>query len=290
MRTLQVIRFQLLISILAVLSTSACSVGQGEGAALGELFILGCSGKGDYCHGDLCGSALDPVPFNLSPSFFAGEPINDMRLGTKGTPILTNRVLLRLQRSGVQLDLNDVVIFDITDSYEVARCVRGRKTLSPSGTVLPDWDEKNCYRASDTGPARVRLHVDAIARGVLCPWATCSAQPVALASAVRADQLGSTQSIPANGEWESWIEFEEFGKASEADMVDPLLRTPISPQFHISLGERVRAARFKMLLLDQHLVTAVQDRLPIPPPAIGGTLEGAFDFELARGQGAQTFP
>ena len=27
-----------------------------------------------------------------------------------------------------------------------------------------------------------------------------------------------------------------------------------------------------------------------PMPVIGGTLEGNFDFDLARGQGAQTFP
>jgi hypothetical protein len=289
-RTLQVTLFQVLIGILAALSSNACSVGQGQGSAVGELFVLGCSGKGDYCQGDVCGTAINPVPFNLSPSFFAGEPINDIRLGIKGTEILTNRVLLRLQRSGVQLDLNDVLTFDFTNSYEVARCVRGRKFVGAGGVVLPDWDEANCYRASDSGPARVRLHVDGVASSALCPWTTCSAQPVAQASAISANQLGTAQSIPPNGEWESWVELEEFGKASEAEILDPLLRTPVHPQFHISLGERVRALRFKMLLVDQHIITAVQDRLPIPAPVIGGKLEGAFDFELKRGQGAQTFP
>jgi hypothetical protein len=107
---------------------------------------------------------------------------------------------------------------------------------------------------------------------------------------VSADQLGASQPTPPKGEWESWIELEEFGKARETAMVDPLLRTPVNPQFHISLGERVHAVRFKMLLIDQHIITAVQDRLPIPVPVIGGKLEGSFNFELARGQGAQTFP
>lgn len=290
MRALRLSLSNVFVGILPVLFSNACTAGEGTGKAAGELFVLGCSSKGDYCERDVCGSALAPVPFNLSPSFFAGEPINDLRLGAKGNEILTNRVILRLQRSGVQLDLNDVLTFDIVNSYEVARCVRGRKVYGPGGNVLNDWDESNCFRASDSGPARVRLHIDGIVSGALCPWRTCSAQPVALASAVSAHQLGASQPTPPKGEWESWIELEEFGKARETAMVDPLLRTPVNPQFHISLGERVHAVRFKMLLIDQHIITAVQDRLPIPVPVIGGKLEGSFNFELARGQGAQTFP
>jgi hypothetical protein len=272
------------------LGATGCTVGQGNGAAKGELFVLGCSSSGDYCSDGVCGTEATLAPFDLKPGFFAGEPINDPRLGQKGTLVPANRLVIRLQRSGVQQDRNDVLTFDIPDSYEVARCVRGRKFVDGTGALVPDWDPQVCERADDAGPARLRIHPDAKVHASLSPWSTCASGIVAKASAqtladLRADPTGS-QPKP----WESWIDLQEFGDAGERDTADPQMRKPIDRQFHVRLGQRVQATAFQLLLLDAHLLWAIDEGEPVPPPIVGGTLAGYFDFDLARGQGAQTFP
>jgi hypothetical protein len=42
---------------------------------------------------------------------------------------------------------------------------------------------------------------------------------------------------------------------------------------------------------DDRVLTAIKLMVnPPPDPTIGGTMAGNFDFNLQRGQGAQTFP
>jgi len=267
-----------------------CTVGQGNGSVAGELFVLGCTRGGDYCSGGLCGTEASPAPFDLKPGFFAGEPIDDPRLGQQGTLIPSNRLLIRLQRSGVQQDLNDVLTFDIPDSYEVARCLRGRKVRDGSGAILPDWDPSVCERPNDAGPARVRIHPDAKIHASLSPWSTCSSNIVAMASAQTLANLRVDPTGAQPNPWESWIDLQEFGEAAENATADPLLRKPIDRQFRIRLGQRVQATAFQLLLLDSHVLSAIEEAEPLPPPIVGGFLTGYFDFDLARGQGAQTIP
>jgi len=91
---------------------------------------------------------------------------------------MSNRLTIRLQRSGKQIEQNDVLTFDVVSSYEVARCVRGRVD---STTGQNDWDEANCYRASDTGPGRMRVQFDSPVRRRSHTRATCTANLVASA-------------------------------------------------------------------------------------------------------------
>lgn len=279
---------------LLVLGLGGCSIGKGVGAASGSLYEYGCDDAGDYCAptGE-CGTQSSPAPYDLKPRYFAGEPIDDLRQYKPGSGIMNNRVVIRLQRSGKQIELNDVLTFDIDSSYEVARCVRGR--VDPD-TGLPDWDPADCYRASDTGPGRVRVQYDADVHAALTLHATCTANVVAsaISAPVPLSYAADPPPVVVNGAWDSWVELQEFGRAAQADRA-PTEREPVSGKFRIDYGERVYATSFFLTLIDDHVVSAAINNRPKPDPQMGATLggdptTGRFDFDVQRGQGAQFFP
>jgi hypothetical protein len=281
-------------AILGISSQIGCSVGKGVGAASGTLYEYGCSKDGDYSSPPgVRGTATAPVPYDLRPSFFAGEPIDDLRQLNPGSAIMNNRLTIRLQRSGKQIEQNDVLTFDVTTSYEVARCVRGR--VDP-GTGLNDWDEANCFRASDTGPGRMRVQFDSPVRVGLVLKATCTANLVASAvsAPVPLNYSATPNPVVTDGSWTSWVEFQEFGSASQSGIA-PNLREPVGNTFRVELGQRIYATSFALTLVDDAVVNAAMKDLPRPASRIGGTLggdptTGRFDFDLERGQGAQFFP
>lgn len=274
-----------------------CNVGKGVGAASGVIFELGCDRNGDYCASATeCGTEQNPVPYDLQPSFFAGEPIDDLRESSSGSGIMNNRITIRLQRSGKQIELNDVLTFDVSSSYEVARCVRGRVD---SATGAPDWDTTNCYRATDNGPGRMRIQFDSQVHASLALMSTCTASLVgeAVSQPVpvwpQTYETATTTTV-SNGAWDSWVEFQEFGSASQNDLV-PSARDAVGGKFRIGLGDRIYASSFFLTLVDSKVVNAAVNDLQAPQSQIGGTLggdptTGRFDFDLQRGQGAQFFP
>ena len=276
--------------LLVALTLSGCGVGKGAGAADGKLFVLNCSGSGDYCdRAGVCGTPSAPADYSLGPGFFAGEPIDDLTQYSGGTQSRMNRITIRLQRSGKQVESNDVLYFDVVNSYEVARCVRGREVPIAGQPNQHDYDDRYCFRASPTGPGRVRISVvGGVLHSTLNPRMTCT-RPVA----ATADDVFPEDSVVQtvdNGAWESWIEFAEFGSAAQNDRPDPTSRMPVSPTFRIDLDQRLYASGFSLTLQDQKVVTAQREIRPLPNPDIGGSLTGWFDFSLKRGQGAQIFP
>jgi hypothetical protein len=294
---------------LTTLGLAACTVGEGVGVAKGELFELGCSKSGDYyCvpsdsvdggsvdggSAVVCATAKNPQPYDLQPSFFAGEPIDDLRDHTSGSEIMSNRLIIRLQRSGKQIEQNDVLTFDIVNSYEVARCVRGHVDKN---TGANDWDTTNCFRASDTGPGRLRVQYDSVVHGDLSLKSTCTANLVATAistSPFPPEYATTPPPTVLDGSWSSWVEFKDFGSAAQTDKA-PRDRSGVDPKFHVVFGERIQASAFSLTLTDSNIVNAVVNDLPPPAAEIGGTLggdatTGRFDFDLERGQGAQFFP
>ena len=273
----------------------ACTVGQGVGAASGHIYAYGCSKKsGDYCSPEgICGTATSPAAFDLNPSYFAGEPINDLRQKEPGSEIRANRLIIRLQHSGKQIELNDVLTFDVVSSYEVARCVRGR--VDPV-TGENDWDEANCHRASDNGPGRLRVQYDSDVNASLVLKATCTANLIANAVSAPVPLSYDTATKPAvtDGSWDSWVDLQEFGTAAQADR-QPRDRDPVGRTFLVDFGERIYASTFFLTLADSSAVYAAIRALPKPDAQIGGTLGGSpttgrFDFDLRRGQAAQFFP
>ena len=279
----------------AALGLGACSLGKGVGAASGTIYEYGCStSSGDYCSpSGVCGTAASPAPYDLRPSYFAGEPIDDLREYSPSSAIMSNRLTIRLQRSGKQIELNDVLTFDVSSSYELARCVRGRVDATSGGN---DWDEVNCFRASDSGPGRMRVQYDSDVHAALTLKATCTANLVGSAISGPVPLSYATAAVPAvaNGNWDSWVEFQEFGSAAQSDK-QPRERDAVGPKFRVELGERIYATSFSLTLVDDAIVTAAIQSRPRPDSQIGGSLggdssTGRFDFDLQRGQGAQFFP
>jgi hypothetical protein len=279
----------------ALAACTGCTVGQGTGQASGRLYALNCSPKGDYCDSTgYCGVPTAPAAYDLAPSFFAGEPIENLNRDLNGNEWVgsasrVNRVTIRLQRSGRQIENNDTLFVDVLDSYEVARCVRGREVVAADGSRQHDYDDRYCYRASSTGPARIRISVvKGIAHASLSPRDTCSRPAVATADD---DFTPGVDAEPvAGGAYRSWVEFKDFGSAAQDDVADPTARTPINPEFKIGLNQRLNATAFSLDLVDQKVETARIALQTPPDPDIGGALTGMFDFDLARGQGAQMFP
>jgi hypothetical protein len=119
-----------------------------------------------------------------------------------------------------------------------------------------------------------------------------------VASAVSAPVPVSYRATPkpvvTDGNWDSWVEFQEFGSAAQANTT-PQERTAIDGKFRVELGDRIYATSFALTLVDDQVVTAAIKNLPKPAASIGATLggdptTGRFDFDLERGQGAQFFP
>ncbi len=251
----------------AVLLLGGCTVGEGTGDATGSIFVLSCK------NGDDLGTEETPVPYRLDPRFFAGEPINDVSLAS----IKQNRLIIRMQTTGRRREVNDVLRFDVTNSYEVARCVRGRVVNGK-----PDYQTNEC--AWDAEGPRMRVGSDAIIRANLTLGVTCPERPIA------ATAVSKTRMPPDAQAWESWIELLDFGAAKVDAAVPPEQRETTDRGFRVDFNQRLRAKAFALTLEDDRRVSARKRGDPIPGPEIGGQLGGFFDFDLERGQGAQTFP
>lgn len=262
-----------------------CTVGAGSGQADGSLFILDCNDSGNY------GIPGREQPYQLKPKFFAGEPIEDIRRDV--APL--NRVILRAQRDGARAESNDSLYIDITNSFEVARCVRGRVVAGQ-----PDYDVRACSWAS--GVPRIRVGRKDYVRATLTPFKTCdkgerpgnhaNVLGVAVSRVLDVSVPGGAPIVDAQPaeQWLSWVELTAFGDAEQPDKVDPSTRDPIGRDFKVEFGSRVHVSAFHLQIDDERVWFAVERFDPLPMPSIGGTLDGFIDFDLERGRAAQTFP
>ena len=248
-----------------------CTVGSGVGTATGDLYVFSCSCSTFNCtkSTDL-GSPTMPAAFDLAPRFFAGEPIDDISRSS----IASNRLVIRMSRTGNRPEINDTLAFDVQSAYEIARCVRGR--INADGT--PDWDTSGwCDWTGGQGgnaqAARPRIMVG--------PLMTIHASLSLLYTCSLANTVG-------NGVGASWIEFQDFGIAAQPDL-PPAMRDVVDGGFKVDFGSRLRAT-FNLVLDDEQRIIAKQEMEPIPAAQITGQMSGAFDFDLERGRAAQLFP
>jgi hypothetical protein len=257
-----------------------CAVGAGDGEAKGPMFIEGC---GDYK------SEMPLAVFDLNPSFFAGEPVEDIRESAS-----KNRLSIRLQRFGGGFEVNDVLQFDIVNSYEVARCVRGRQTMDPAtGMMVPDYRTDICFWPKPQGPARVRVGPNDFVRATLTPFESCRSmnRPLNLvATAVPCEPVNGRSDCPdlPPEQWESFVEFQSFGATDIRDL--PEDRSAIRPNFKVDFGQRIKVTRFVLELTDDHLLELPTGKSTQLKRSIFGHMEGWFDFDFDRGRAVQTFP
>jgi hypothetical protein len=249
-----------------------CSIGNGVGEVKGQMYFLNC--KRTKTPADI-GAMARPEPFDLQPRFFAAEPVQ----GIGRSKI--NQLIIRLQPTGRQRELNDVLTFIIPDSGAIARCVRGR--VDPMTGA--DYDQANCFQKADSTVVRIAER-DSLVMANFSPNATCEstlADPY-----VRVASATSTVRVPNDGAWDSFSEFADFGAARQPQAADQ--RTPIGDGFQVDIGERLRAVAFHLQLRDAAVFYAEERGTLVGTQEIGGVLDGWFDFKLERGQGAQSFP
>jgi hypothetical protein len=268
----------LMVVGLTAAMAGGCVVGEGSGSAQGPLWMLGCF------EGDDDGTEANPIMYDLAPTYFVGEPIEDI---SDGPP--SNRLIIRMQRNGNALEITDTVYFDIPNSRDVAACLRGQTINGvPNGwdnvstgtvdTLDPAWCQPPVPPPDGSGFPRIRLFPFGPVRSSFTPFNTCE-------SSAHPPHITSITGVAADG----WIDFLDFGSAEENGLA-PDERHDLDKDFKVDFGQRLYA-NFHIVMGDDRVVTA--ERLmvePPPAPTIGGTLDGYFDFDLQRGQGAQTFP
>jgi len=264
-------------------SVAGCAVGDGTGSAKGQLFMLGCM-EGDPYGAPGMPTNTDLHDYDLQPSYFVGEPIEDI---SDGPP--ANVLIIRMQRNGNALEITDTLYFNIGNSRDVAQCLRGRTVNG-----VPDWDTTSTGTVDPTvttpwcgapvpppdgsGLPRIYFRQSGPVGSSFTPLGTCisSAHPPHIVSITGVAQDG-------------WIDFLNFGNA-EQDTTPPDMRSEVETDFKVDFGQRLRA-NFHIDMGDDRVQTAMKLGInPPPDPTIGGFLDGTFDFDLTRGQGAQSFP
>ena len=291
-----------------------CSVGSGSGVANGSLFVVGCNNGLNFgvdAGVDAGGYKVGPVHYELGPRFFAGAPIEDLIQG----PAAMNTLEMRMASSGLLQMYTDGLEFDVLSSYEVARCVRGRTvngqpdylvnaplplTLATAANPTPTtlWCDWTGMAFSDGGAP------DAALPGAPDAGASLDGGISTMAPAPRIHLTPYTdihaslwlyKTCPdgnvAGAGVDGWIEFQSFGAAEQSDRPpDKRDEVTTDPPFVINYGDRLRAS-FHVVIGDPRYVTAIDTGSALPTaPVIGGTLDGYFDFDLARGRAGQPFP
>jgi hypothetical protein len=263
---------------------AGCVVGDGTGSASGDLFMLGCNNGGkDW------GTPTSPRFFDLQPRYFAGEPIEDIADPSDAHPA-ANELIIRMQRTGSALEITDTLYFTIPNSGEVAACLRGQTingvpqwdtttgTVNPIGPMDPPWCMPPVAPPDGSGFPRIHLVPSGPVRVSFTPFGTC-------ASTMHPPAIVSITGVAMDG----YIDFLDFGSAMD-NATPPDMRVGVGSDFKIDFGQRLNA-RFQFVMGDDRVATAIKLKIDPPPdPVIGGTMAGNFDFDLERGQGAQTFP
>ncbi len=259
---------------LLAVAAGGCTVGDGNGSVTGPIFFLGCAPNGAP-YGEKDNLKL----FDLAPRFFAGEPIEENAGVAVSQP--TNILTIRVQRNGNRIEVNDVLYFNVRNSYEVARCVRGRThngvpdwdqrmttstfTEQPTKTPWCDWSgviptiDGGTFDAGDTGDAGtaagqavIHLGTEEIVNASLALGFTCHQATVSATA------------------FDGWLIFDDFSDAAQPN-VPPEMRDQVAKDFKVNFGDRLRA-RFEMVLGDQRIVGAIKMIMPIPEPLVGGSL------------------
>jgi hypothetical protein len=291
-----------------VLAAAGCTVGGGSGSAKGSLWVTGCS---DNLSSPNLGTPTAPAAYDLQPTFFAGEPIEDLATGATHK----NRLILRMQRTGLAIQYNDTLYFDVENSYEVARCVRGRTINGQPDWKLSeplynqtrvDWCDWTGYAFTDGGAVDAAIDGGPPDAGggdagasdggasldggmsVMAQYPKIHVTPdTDLRSSLALLTSCPTANVSADASG-GWIQFMDFGSAEQGD-VPAEMRSAVDPDFVINFGGRLRA-NFHLDLQDAQVIYARENNLPAPDPLIGATLDGFFDFILERGRAAQVFP
>jgi len=193
-----------------------------------------------------------------------------------------------MQRNGNALEITDTLYFTIANSGQVAACLMGQTingvgqwdmTSASVNPMDPPWCMPAVPPPDGSGFPRIRLFPTGPVRVSFTPLGTCS-------STMHPPAIVSITGVAMDG----YIDFINFGVALDQSNVPSDMRTGVGNDFKVDFGQRLQA-NFNFTMGDDRVATAIRMMIDPPPaPTIGGTMTGNFDFNLERGQGAQTFP
>jgi len=277
-------RVSTLVALLLMLTclSAGCPTGEGEGTVVGSFYLLGCDGTFDY------GSAGSPVQYNMNADFFVGEPIVD-----QGGSNPENRLDLRIQRGGNNIEDADSLYIQIADVQEVAAQFSASQgtPVGPSNTIRATL---LLYVTCPTFYGRLEATGDASGTG--CPSLDASALDTLCAEVDFAGDVDPTTPFPPFAANSSCIVFCRFGSMERGDEVPD--------DFGVDFGESVQGI-FHLNLLEQRLLESGTeicadgrdndgdgdvDETDCESSTGGGRLMGRFNFVVRRGQVAQEFP
>ena len=243
---------------------AGCNSDNGTGELMGTLDIPGCTFPDGH-------PKAFPKENDIDDKWnhFLAEPFDSI-----SARYPANQINIRMQNISGGWEFADTLSFWVENTYEVARCMRGR--VDENGN--PDWNPDFCDRSpTSLGPNGEGRSLIGTEREMVSahfvPQYTC---PDALLSS---DALGdcaggtcpATTICPGRG---SWIAFSEIGAPPANDQALPI-------DFKVGNGETIEASHFHVELCDD---SSVQDALnhivPVTVPAIRGTLDGHFSFKL----------
>lgn len=129
------------VSALALaIGSAGCGVGQGNGAVTGALFISECemvsSAVGSTSTGTYSfGAPGSPKPYNMQPTFFAGEEVDDF-------PSLmpNNSFAVRVQSNGSRIEQADVLYVNIGSVRDVALALNQALPVTTDSNVRATLD------------------------------------------------------------------------------------------------------------------------------------------------------
>lgn len=274
---------RLVVALLAVgagFGAIDCSSENGKGFIVGQLDVPACRLddmgrpvpllKKDMLTGDNLQECRDraipgqDMPFCGEWNHFVAEPFDST---SPRHP--ENQLNIRMQSISGGWEFADAAFFWIYDSWEVGRCVRGR--MDDQGN--PDWNTEACDRTSGSGRMLIGTEGELVASHFVL-------QNFCTGASLSADALGSCAGgtcpeatiCPGRS---SWISFTRFGDLSAPPTQE------LSRDFKVNKDDPVEASAFHIELCDGTTVDAVKNKmLPIPVPAILGTLDGRFSFKM----------
>ncbi len=276
------------ICLAAVLSVAplvgGCPTGDGEGEVVGVFFLLGCDDAFDY------GSVDAPVRYDMEANFFVGEPIVDE---LESHP--TNRLDIRIQRGGNNIEDVDSLYFQIADVRQVAESF---SATGYSGTSVGYGENVRAllslFVTCPTFFGSLVATVDASAPA--CPDLDPVQRDELCDSLDYNSPLDPVATLGPFAPGSSCLIFCRFGSARRGEQV--------RPDFSINFGDVVQGL-FYLTLVEQRLLESgqeicddgrdndgdgVADETDCTDSAAGGWLMGKFNFEVRRGQVAQEFP
>lgn len=269
--------------VIGTVSVAGCNGGNGSGIVRGRLFVQNCEHRDGQVRP--LGTREAPEPYAMDPEFLSGEPLEDPRPSGENRE---NRLIIRLQSTRRGVDFTDTLSLQVSNSYLVAQCVRGRMIRTPAGDLKPDYDARLCsWGPEGQGPARLRVGPDFPIRANLAPRVTCPRNNHVVATAVGREPKPGAEALTPD-KWESWIEITEFGGAASANPAEQ--RAAISNDFKVNFDGRIRVTAFHLTLTDDLVLKSEKRNEKLPEPDIAGELTGEFDFAMERGQGYQAFP